>query len=140
MYKIKILTIGKTKENWLEEALSEYYKRLKPTAQIEFVYVKDNDQLLSMVEKNDSIVALDACGDQMDSLSFSTFLLQKLEQGGSRLTFVIGGAEGLPAAIKKSYPLVSLSPLTFTHQIARLILVEQIYRAFEIEKGSRYHK
>jgi len=140
MYKIKILTIGKTKENWLEEALEEYYKRLKSTAQIELVFAKDNTQLLSMVEKNDSIVALDASGEPMDSVSFSRFLLEKLEKGGSRLTFVVGGAEGLSAAIKKSHPLISLSPLTFTHQIVRLILVEQIYRAFEIEKGSKYHK
>lgn len=140
MYKIKILTIGKTKETWLETALAEYYKRLKTTAQIEFILAKEDHHLLSLVEKEPLVIGLDAGGILMKSEAFSTYLMEKLEQGGARLTFVIGGAEGLPQVLKTKCPLVSLSSLTFTHQIVRLVLVEQIYRAFEINKNSPYHK
>ena len=63
-----------------------------------------------------------------------------MERGGSRLSFIIGGAEGLPAEVRADATLVSLSRLTFTHQMARLVLAEQIYRATEIRKGSGYHK
>ena len=69
-----------------------------------------------------------------------TLFQQQLEKGGARITFAIGGAEGFSEEVKKSYPLISLSPLTFTHQMTRLILIEQIYRATEILKGSKYHK
>ena len=140
MYKIKILTIGKTKETWLDTALKEYEKRLKSSVRIESVFAKDNQNLIDFAEKEKNVIALDADGVQMNSKAFSTFLLDKLEQGASRLTFVIGGAVGLPATFKSRFPLVSLSPMTFTHQIVRLILVEQIYRALEIAKNSPYHK
>jgi 23S rRNA (pseudouridine1915-N3)-methyltransferase len=140
MYKIKILTIGKTKEAWLDEAMSEYLKRLKPMAEIELLLAKNNDQLMAWVEKEPSVICLDSTGSLLESPGFSKFFLQEIAKGGSRLAFVIGGAEGLPEKMKSQYPLLSLSPLTFTHQMARLILVEQIYRALEIEKGSQYHK
>jgi len=139
MYKIKIITVGKTKEAWLDEAMAEFLKRLKPTAEIEFHLAKDNAQLEAWVKKEPGVICLDPKGKLMDSEEFSKFLLECLQKGGSRLTFVIGGPEGLPESLKKS-PLVSFSPMTFTHQMARLILIEQIYRAFEIAKGTRYHK
>lgn len=140
MYKIKIIAIGKTKEVWLETALSEYYKRLKPSAEIEFILAKDDLHLLSLAEKESLVIALDAAGTLMTSEAFSAYLMAKLELGGTRLAFIIGGAEGLPQTMKEKYPLVSLSPLTFTHQIVRLVLVEQIYRALEIARNSPYHK
>ncbi len=140
MFKVKILSIGKTKETWLEDALSEYIKRLTPIAAIEFVWAKNEAQLLQLAEKEASIVCLDASGKQMDSEQFAVFIQEKLELGGTRLTFVIGGPEGLPRALKQDAALLSLSLMTFTHQIARLILLEQLYRAFEIAKGSKYHK
>lgn len=140
MYKIKILTIGKTKEHWLDEAIEEYLKRLKTAASIEFVYARDNAQLVELAEKSERVIALDEKGRLLDSPAFSTFLIDHLEKGGARLSFIIGAAEGLPEKIKKEYPLFSLSPLTFPHQIARLLLIEQIYRAIEIEKKSPYHK
>ncbi len=83
---------------------------------------------------------MDAAAKPMDSETFSTFIIKKFEEEGSRLAIVIGGAEGLPLPLKQHHILISLSPMTFTHQLVRLILVEQIYRAFEIDKGSRYHK
>lgn len=140
MHKIKILTIGKTKETWLEEALGEYRKRLKPVAEIEIVIVKDDAALVRAVEQEQRVVCLDVMGKMMDSVAFSRFLMGELEAGGARLTIVIGGAEGLPEEMRRRYQLISLSHMTFTHQCVRLILVEQIYRAFEIAKGTGYHK
>ncbi|MCB1111902.1 MAG: 23S rRNA (pseudouridine(1915)-N(3))-methyltransferase RlmH [Chlamydiales bacterium] len=140
MSKIKILTIGKTKESWLDEALAEYCKRLTGTAEIEFILVKNDDQLIKTLEKERHYICLDAQGNLMNSVAFSQFLMRKLEENGARLTLVIGGPEGLPKEIKQGAELISLSPMTLTHQCARLILLEQIYRAFEIAKGSKYHK
>lgn len=80
----------------------------------------------------------------MNSPAFSDFLFSKLEEGGSRLTFVVGGAEGLPPGLKSNPPAggakLSLSSMTFTHLWARALLAEQIYRASEIRRGSKYHK
>jgi len=140
MHKIKILSVGKTKEKWLEEACGEYIKRLKPIVQFEFLWAKDTPQLIEWVKKEPYFICLDPAGQLMDSLQLSKFIVRSLEKGGSRLTLVIGGAEGLPQEIKAGATLISLSPLTFTHQITRLILLEQIYRATEIDKGTQYHK
>ncbi len=140
MIKLKILSVGKTKEKWLEEAFSEYVKRLKPLLQIECLWAKDNFQLIDWVQKEPLIICLDPAGQLFSSEEFSAFLTQEIEKGGSRLALVIGGAEGLPAELKHNHTLISLSRMTFTHQVTRLVLIEQIYRALEIQKGSNYHK
>ena len=140
MHRIRLISVGKTKEEWLDEAIQEYVKRLQPVATFDFIWAKNDEQLQSLAEKDEAVICLDSSGKMYDSIQFSSFLMKELEKGGARLTFVIGGAEGLPAAMKERYPLISLSLMTFTHQVARLILVEQTYRAFEIAKGSRYHK
>ena len=140
MLKLKILSIGKTKESWLEEALGEYAKRLKSHMMIEWVWAKDNSQLIEYANKESTVICLDPIGKLLTSEQFAVFFDQLWEKGGSRLTVVIGGADGLPNEFKQKYPLISLSPLTFTHQITRLILIEQIYRSIEIKKGSNYHK
>lgn len=140
MLRLTIISIGKTKESWLEEALQEYIKRLQSTVSIEFVWAKSNSQLELLASKEPKLFCLDAAGQQMDSPQFSSFLIKQFEEGGSRLAIVIGGAEGLPLSLKQKYPQVSLSLLTYIHQLVRLVLIEQIYRAFEINKGSRYHK
>lgn len=140
MIKIRILSVGKTKEAWLEEALNEYLKRLKPTHQIEFAFAKNDAQLLDWLAKEPLVIALDPQGRQMTSEQFSTFLCEQIEAGGSRLTFAIGGPDGLPQEVRQKVFLLSLSHLTFTHQLARLVLVEQLYRAVEIAKGTPYHK
>lgn len=140
MIKIRILSVGKTKEMWLEEALSEYLKRLKTTLRIEFVFAKTDLQLMEWLEKEPLVIALDPRGKLLTSEEFSTLLFNQIEAGGSRLAFAIGGPEGLPQEVRQKTFLLSLSPLTFTHQLARLVLVEQLYRAVEIAKGSPYHK
>jgi 23S rRNA (pseudouridine1915-N3)-methyltransferase len=140
MLKLKILSVGKTKEKWLEDACDEYLKRLKPIVQIDFLWAKDTSQLIEWVKKEQSYICLDPAGRLMDSVELSHFFMSQWEKGGSRLTLIIGGAEGLPKEIKQNATLISLSPLTFTHQITRLVLIEQIYRATEIDKGTQYHK
>jgi 23S rRNA (pseudouridine1915-N3)-methyltransferase len=140
MYHIRILSVNKTKELWLEAALEEFVKRMKPFANIEYIWAKNEEQFLALAMKQSRLICLDSTGKMMSSEAFSSFLLKKLEEGGSHLTLAIGGAEGLPAELKKKCPLISLSLLTFTHQLARLVLIEQIYRAFEIAKGTKYHK
>jgi len=160
--KINIRIVGrKSSEPWLEEGVDMYEKRLRPSnVEVDTTWHKDNVALMKGIDmdrsKNHKVICLDPTGTQPTSEKFTENVYQWLDQGGSRLSFVIGGAEGLPAELK--YPsyssgkkgsnkknsdapiLISLSVLTFTHQFARLLLIEQIYRATEIKKGSGYHK
>jgi 23S rRNA (pseudouridine1915-N3)-methyltransferase len=141
MYKIKIFSIGKTKEAWLSDAISEYEKRLKTIMPIDWIFAKNNAQLTAFLEKESPFIALVPSAKEVTSRQFASHIHLWLERFGSRLNFVIGGAEGIPSQIEgKAFQRLSLSKLTFTHQIARLILVEQLYRAGEIQKGSEYHK
>ena len=141
---IKIHIRGKGTNDFLCDGYQEYEKRLRPILNLETAWYKTDEDMLKGIEKinHSEVVCLDPNGKQMTSEKFSTFLYNKLEKGGSRLSFVIGGAEGLPASLreKNQQNLLSLSDLTFTHQWARVILAEQIYRATEIHKGSGYHK
>lgn len=140
MIKIHIISVGKTKELWLEQALAEYVKRLSHWASVEFSWCKDDIQLQSMVEKESgSVWCLDPAAVPMSSEAFAQQLEKKIVSGGARVAFVIGGPEGLPPILKR-YPLLSLSPMTFTHQVARLILVEQVYRAYTLLHNIPYHK
>lgn len=138
--KVHIVSVGKTKESWLQEAFDLYQERLTGTVQFQLTWVKDNAQLTQTVSKDRRPIALDPLGKSYTSEEFSQFFYKEIEAGGSSLTFIIGGAEGLPEEIRGRYPLISLSKLTFTHQITRLILVEQIYRAIQIRQGTQYHK
>jgi 23S rRNA (pseudouridine1915-N3)-methyltransferase len=139
MLKLTILSIGKTKEKWLEDAVEEYLKRLKPYVEVNCIWVKNDDQLVDLAKKEKFCIALDPGGRLMSSEDFSKFMFKSWERGGSSITMIIGGAEGLPKELKQD-PLISLSPMTLTHQITRLVLIEQIYRAIEINKGTQYHK
>lgn len=159
--KVNIRIVGrKSSEPWLEEGTSMYEKRLRPSnVEVSTTWHKDNAALMKGIDidrsKNHKVICLDPTGTQQTSEKFSDKVYQWLDEGGSRLSFVIGGAEGLPAELK--YPsyssgkksnrknedvpiMISLSVMTFTHQFARLLLIEQIYRATEIKKGSGYHK
>lgn len=141
MFKIKILTLGKVKEEWLENALTEYEKRLSRICTIHWVLAKDKNRLKRLCEKESFFIALAPNGKNYTSKSFSQKLSMQLQTQHSSLAFLIGGIDGIDTGLlKKAYDIWSLSALTFTHQIARLILLEQIYRAFEIQKGSKYHK
>jgi len=138
MFKVKVLTQGKLKEPWLISALEEYQKRLSSTLTIEWVLVNTDQELTKLALKEQTLIALDIPGKLMSSEEWSLALFSSW---GARPTFIIGGAEGLdPAVVKHAKVRVSLSPLTFTHQMVRLILVEQLYRAIQIEQGTQYHK
>ena len=140
MIEIQIILVGKTKEKWLIEALSEYEKRLSSTCRIQWVCVKSDQQMLQHFDRSAYPIAMDPKGALWDSTKFVNVFSQAVERSGCRLQIFIGGADGLPSKIKEKATLWSLSPLTFTHQIARLVLLEQIYRACEILRGSPYHR
>lgn len=140
MLKLKIYSVGRPKERWIEEGVEEYIRRLKSQMSIECIWVKSDEQLAGALEREAKVICLDPAGKMLESEAFSKQIIQDFEAGGSRLSIVIGGSDGLPPELKKKHTLLSLSPLTFTHQLTRLVLVEQVYRALEIAKGSRYHK
>ena len=137
MVKVKIYTIGRSKETWLIDAVAEYEKRLKGRMELEWILAKDDPQLIEWALPESNLIALDPKGQLLTSEEFS----QKIVQLGSRFSFLIGGSHGIPEILLKKAPWRwSLSPLTFTHQMTRLILAEQLYRALEIERKSPYHK
>lgn len=144
--RVRIVSVGKTKEKWLEQAIDEYIKRLRPTLALECQWVRDDAALEAAwtrtLDSTERCIVLDERGPMCDSQQFTSIFFKQLEEGGSRLSFFIGGAEGLPPAIKATPKAgqLSLSRLTMTHQMVRLLLVEQVYRASEIRRGSKYHK
>lgn len=136
MFKVKVITVGKCKEKWLEMALFDYEKRMLGQVEFEWLLLRNEKELLKWSEANE-FIALDPNGKLFTSEKWS----QEMNKMGLRLNFLIGGSLGLEKKIlQKAKTIWSLSPLTFTHQMTRLILIEQIYRALEIEKGSKYHK
>ena len=139
MFKVKIFSVGKSKEPWLKEALTEYEKRLSRHIEIEWSFAKDDAELLEKAKQ--PLVVLDVPGEQVDSPALAKKLGHLFQANGSRLNFLIGGAEGIPKQVlEQSVWVWSLSELTFTHQMTRLILLEQLYRATQIEAGTSYHK
>jgi 23S rRNA (pseudouridine1915-N3)-methyltransferase len=150
--KIRIISPWK-QEGAFSKKESEYLKRLQNNAKI-FVdeikgeqgegadaLKKEGKKLLSKVSKGSFLVALSERGKNFDSLGFSSWIEQMGLKGRSDITFVIGSAAGLDSSvIERADMLLSLSRMTFPHQMARLMLVEQIYRAFTLIKGGPYHK
>jgi len=125
------------------DGFDEYSKRLAPTITVNTHFFKSDDALIDAVRTHGKgkIILLSEDGVEHSSRAFSSYLFKAFEDGGAHVTFVIGGFAGLPLQLRKStHPLISLSKMTFTHQMARLLLIEQIYRATEIHKGSAYHK
>ncbi|MDO5037947.1 MAG: 23S rRNA (pseudouridine(1915)-N(3))-methyltransferase RlmH [Tissierellia bacterium] len=158
--KIKIIAVGKIKENYLKEALAEYKKRMTPYSQLEIIEVKDQEapEKLSQKEKDqvmekeaqdilkhigdkDQVISLEIKGKSLDSLQLADYIKDQQVQGYSTLTFVIGGSLGLaPALSQRAQLRLSFSKMTFPHQLMRVILLEQIYRSFRIIHGHSYHK
>lgn len=141
MYHITIISVGRPKETWIEGGVNEFARRLVSVAQLDTVWVADDAALARALAKEKQVILLDPAGRMIDSIQFAELVVAKLVEGGSHLTFAIGGADGLPRDLDSpKRPRFSLSPLTFTHQLARLVLAEQLYRAFEIQRGSPYHR
>lgn len=145
--KINLIVVGKLKEKFLIEGVAEYLKRIKKFASVEVREVpecrtveEEGRKLLSLVPKDSWLCVLDVAGEALTSEDFAK-KISALNLGGvSNLTFAIGGAFGLSEQLRRAASFrLSLSEMTFTHQMARLILVEQIYRAFKINRHEPYH-
>lgn len=158
--KIKIVTVGKLKEKYLKDGIAEYSKRISRFAAVEMIELADEktpdrasdsenekildlegNRILSKIGDREFVVVLAIEGKTLSSEEFSKQLEQASINGYSTLTFVIGGSLGLSPQVKKRANLsLSFGHLTLPHQLMRLVLVEQIYRAFTIQQGSPYHK
>ena len=158
--KIKIYAIGKIKENYLKVGINEYLERIKPYSHIEIIEVNDEPiadnpkesdiklainnegkKVLKLVKENEYLIGLDLNKKELNSVEFADFLNKKFVIGGSNISFVIGGSYGLSDELKnRCNDSISLSKMTFLHQMTRLILLEQIYRAFKINRNETYHK
>ena len=157
---ITIYCIGHLKESYWREACQEYLKRLKPYADVSIVEVDDigykegagakieakvkeqeGAKILAKLKPSDYVCALDLGKKEEDSVSFSKHLETMLSRGGSHLSFLIGGSLGLSDELKKrANESLSFSLMTFPHQLSRVILLEQVYRAFRILHHEPYHK
>jgi 23S rRNA (pseudouridine1915-N3)-methyltransferase len=148
---IRILAVGKKHEAWVSDGISRYETRLKRPFNVEWVLLPhssregltarqdESERLLSRIRGDEFVILLDERGKLLDSPSFSKVLLAPLESSRTA-TLVIGGAYGVDDSVHDRAELVwSLSPLVFPHQLVRLLLAEQLYRAQEIAAGNPYH-
>lgn len=158
--KIRLLVVGHLKEQYWKDAQNEYIKRLQPYAKVELEEIddlpsnknaseaemeevknKENAKLFSKLKPNEFVVLLDLGKEQHDSVQLSKDLDKWMRDGGSNVTFIIGGSLGLTDEMRKrGNATLTLSKLTFTHQMVRVILLEQIYRSFKILHNEPYHK
>lgn len=155
--KIKIIALGKIKEKFLKDGIEEFLKRLRPYTQIEIVElapveIKDDnliskvldeeaEKILSNIKQDSYVITLEILGKQLSSEDFASKIEEITNSGISELVFVIGSSCGLSSKISQRADFkLSISKMTFLHQFARLLLVEQIYRAFKILKNETYHK
>ena len=154
--KIKLLTIGKTDNAAIAQLIKTYEARLKHYIQFSIEIIpdlkntknfseeiqkeKEGDLILSKISTTDRMVLLDENGTSFDSIEFSKFLQKQMNSGIKQLVFVIGGPYGFSEKIyKKSQGKISLSKMTFSHQMVRLFAIEQIYRGFTILENEPYH-
>ena len=143
---IKIICVGKVKEAFYRDAIDEYMKRMGKYHKVEIIEVNDSnikdekELILKRIDKKDYIITLEIEGKENTSIEFSK-LIDRILIERSNITFIIGGSDGLDDEIKalSNYKL-SFSKMTFPHQLFRVILLEQIYRAFKIMNNESYHK
>lgn len=150
---IKIITVGSIKEKYLKEAIDEYMKRLKKYTNIELVEVKDEglveeqksilleaEKIKKHLSPKDYVITLEIEGREYTSLEFAEKINQ-IQIENSNIVFIIGGSYGLSQELKQSSKMhLSFSKMTFPHQLFRVLLLEQIYRAFKILNNESYHK
>ncbi len=154
--KITMLTVGQTEKNWIKEGLDVYVSRLKhycafsvneipelknvSSLSREQIRKKEGELVLKAVRDSDEVILLDEHGKEYSSTGFAEALERKISLGGRDIVFVIGGAYGFSEEVyRRSNSSISLSKMTFSHQMVRTIFAEQLYRAFTIMKGQPYH-
>ena len=155
--KIKIIALGKIKEKFLKEGIDEFLKRLTPYASVEIIELspieikdehltervlnEEGDKILSHIKPQSFVITMEILGKQFSSEEFAKKINILTNEGQSEIVFVIGSSCVLSKKVSvRSNLKMSMSKMTFLHQFARLLLVEQIYRAFKIIKGETYHK
>ena len=136
--KISLVCVGKIKEKYLTEGIAEFTKRLTPYCKLETIAI--GERLINAIPANAYVVLLDLQGREITSPQLAELFDGWALAGKSHIAFVIGGAFGYTDALRRRADMRwSFSKLTFTHQMIRLLLVEQIYRAFKISRGEPYH-
>ena len=155
--KIKIIALGKIKEKFLKDGIDEFLKRLKPYASVDIIELspieirdenliqkaleQEGERILANIKNDSFVITMEILGKQLSSEDFAQKINEISMSGISELVFVIGSSCGLsPIVSNRANFKLSFSKMTFLHQFARLLLVEQIYRAFKILKGETYHK
>jgi 23S rRNA (pseudouridine1915-N3)-methyltransferase len=158
--KFTVISVGKIKGSYLKEGIEQYFTRLRPyagiemmegleektppnpsPAQINTVLVREGSRVMALVREEDYLVALDSRGKAPDSVGLAGMVQDWMNQGCSNIVFAVGGSHGLAAEVLQRADLkLSLSNLTFLHQMTVLILLEQLYRSFKIIRGEPYHK
>ena len=157
--KIQILAVGKIKEKYHTQAIDEYVKRLSPYCSLKITEIsaakilseqetdvekykkEEAEKILSNIKSETFVIALEIKSHQLSSEAFAQKIAEAEKDGVSEIAFVIGGANGLHKSIlERADFLMSFSPMTFTHQMARIILLEQLYRSFKILKNEPYHR
>lgn len=153
--KIILLQIDKTDQSFVEEGVKEFSKRVARYNPIDIITIsiskvirsksipeqkiEEEKQLLTYIEKYDTVYLLDENGKEYSSVDFSKQLQKELNSGKKSLCFVIGGPYGFTDTLRKKHPLISFSRFTFSHQMIRVLFCEQLYRAFSIIRGEKYH-
>ena len=154
--KITLHTVGKTDKNWIKDGLDVYTSRLKHYIQFgineipelknvsaltkEQIKTKEGELLMKNIKPTDHVILLDEHGKEFTSVEFARFIQTKISYEGKDMAFVIGGAYGFSEEINnRANSKISLSKMTFSHQMVRTIFAEQLYRAFTIIKGEPYH-
>ena len=160
MLRIKIIAVGRIREKYLKEGISEYRKRLGGYVRLEIIEVddelcpekaslaeqdrirhKEGERLLKIISEPDYVILLDIQGQELSSTELARLLEQKAVSGQSKIIFVIGGSLGVSENVRDRADLKwSFSMLTFPHQLIRLVLLEQVYRGCKINRGEPYHK
>lgn len=158
--RVQIVAVGKLKEKYLTDGIAEYVKRLGPYAKLEIIEVPDEkiperpspaqenqvrdregERILKYLKPDTPVIPLAIEGQALSSEEFAELIHNLGLHGHGEIAFVIGGSLGLsPRVLERGHLLLSFSKMTFPHQLMRLILVEQIYRAFKIVRGETYHK
>jgi 23S rRNA (pseudouridine1915-N3)-methyltransferase len=141
--KIRLLMLGKTRRPEMRAVIDDYVKRIGHQSPIEVTEVRDAEAALKKLDADRAaiIVLLDAAGKNFDSQAFAKWLADQRDRGARELVLLCGDADGFPDSLRqRAHQKLSLSAMTFSHELARVVLTEQLYRAFAILSGSPYPK